>query len=52
MKTTNILLGMIVVLLLWLCLNTTPHAKADRFTSVSIDAVGGNPIHDGKVPVK
>lgn len=52
MKTSNILLSIIAVLLFWIAVNLTQSVGADRFTSVSIDAVGGNPIHDGKVPTK
>ena len=53
MKTTNALLGIISVLLFWLCLNTTPTATANkRWEDVNVAAVGGDAIYDGKIPTK
>ena len=53
MKTLNFLLSIIAILILWIALNITPTATADkRWQDVNIAAVGGTTIYDGRVPIK
>ncbi len=54
LKSITALLIVIVILLFYkVVFIDTPSVNAGgRFTSVSIDAVSGRPIHDGRIPTK
>lgn len=53
MRTLNFLLSVIAVLLLWICINTTPGIIAgDRWTDVNISAVGGHAIYGKAIPTE
>ena len=54
LRTITILLTIIVMLLFYkvVFIDTPSVGAGSRFTSVSIDAVGGNPIYDGQIPTK